>query len=483
MISESGEINRRAEVPEKSAYSKSRTDHDRIKNNGLQNVQERDDQLVAIPNTIQIRENDIGCCLWSPFEDLEQEEKYMIDDKSEWNVLEALADEEETSVEQQEEREDASDISQKKASVGLDVLLVMDELSLDDYHDEESSRGVGTEETSPGVDVGLIMEGVNTKKGRSVNGEGADNLEMTKSDAGTLIEEVVIVEALHGTQSQIVDTIESMGLDTDVVIEELEKDLAKSLSKQEEVGESSLEQDMAVSVALDMDIVLSFPALSEEEESRECNSVCENLTDLQEKLSFSSMEGDKSALQLEEETCISGNTEATEEAQCKESAEVDPIICIGKSDNDTITSAATQQSRDISASSEDDETVRTLPKIGSKAITKPVSVEIKTGVAHRQEENQSTSSSGFCDSPLQAENTSTTMENRNGGKTADSITGPMKEMLYLSDDLGLNPSGETKVSSKDWMEIFNELQEEGHVYRDDNHGKDREDCQCTCIVS
>jgi hypothetical protein len=81
------------------------------------------------------------------------------------------------------------------------------------------------------------------------------------------------------------------------------------------------------------------------------------------------------------------------------------------------------------------------------------------------------------------------MENRIGGKT-DSITGPMKEMLYLSNDLGLNPNGETKVSSKDWMEIFNELQEEpslkskiSHVYRDDNHGKDREDCRCACIVS
>lgn len=402
-ISESGEINRTEEAPAKSAYSKSRTEHDAIKNNGLQNVQERDDQLVAIPNTIQILEINIGCCVWSPFEDLEQGEKYMID-KSEWNVLEALADEEETSVEQQEESEDASDVSQKKASVGLDHLLVMDEVSLEDYddEDEESSRGVGTEETSPGVHVGLIMEGVNTKKGRSVNGEGAHNLEMTKSDASTLFEDVAIDEA----QSQIVDTIEYMAPDTDVVIEELEKYFAKAVSKQEEVGESSLEQDIAVSIALDVDVVLSDPAHSEEEEeveSRECNSDCENLTDLQEKLGFSSVEGvegDKSALQLEEETCISGNAEAIEEAQCLESAEVDPIICIGKSDTETITSAATKQSRDISASSEEDKTVRTFPKIVSTAIAKPASVEDQTGVTHRQEENQSTSSSGLCHSPL-----------------------------------------------------------------------------------
>jgi hypothetical protein len=36
------------------------------------------------------------------------------------------------------------------------------------------------------------MEGVNTKKRRSVNGEGAHNLERTKSDAGTLFEDVAI---------------------------------------------------------------------------------------------------------------------------------------------------------------------------------------------------------------------------------------------------------------------------------------------------
>jgi hypothetical protein len=81
--------------------------------------------------------------------------------------------------------------------------LVIDEVSLEEYddEDEELSRGVGTELTSPGVDVGLIMEGVNTKKGRSVNGEGGHNLEMTKSDAGTFFEDVAIDEAHHGTQS------------------------------------------------------------------------------------------------------------------------------------------------------------------------------------------------------------------------------------------------------------------------------------------